>query len=250
MLDPASGPDPRPDGQVSPRPSPGSRSSWSRRRPSSPVRRAASGAWRYLKPMLKQSRLSTKVGVTSFLIQLFALATPILMGVIVDRVVQPPGRPRAPADGEPRHAGDGRVPLPRPTFVRSHLLLALRAQLDMNISTGFIRHLVKLPYQFFLQTVGRRSDGSAELEHHGARDPDDRRDLDRARRRARQHLPAPHLCSEPCRWGSSSSFSRCSRSAILAFTHRRYAATDGRDACRPRRDRRAIWPRWSRASRR
>ena len=37
------------------------------------------------------------------------------------------------------------------TFVRAHLLLAMRAQLDLAITTGFIRHLVRLPYEFFLQ---------------------------------------------------------------------------------------------------
>ena len=111
---------------------------------------AASGAWRYVKPMLKQSRLISKVGVTSFLIQLFALATPILMGVIVDRVVQPPGdRELLLTVSLGMLVMVGFYFLS--TFVRSHLLLALRAQLDMSISTGFISHLVKLPYQFFLQ---------------------------------------------------------------------------------------------------
>jgi ABC-type bacteriocin/lantibiotic exporter with double-glycine peptidase domain len=111
---------------------------------------AASGAWRYIKPMLKQSGLLSKVGITSFLIQLFALATPILMGVIVDRVVQPPGDRDlllAVALGMLAMVGFHFLS----TFVRSHLLVTLRAQLDMNISTGFISHLVKLPYQFFLQ---------------------------------------------------------------------------------------------------
>ena len=111
---------------------------------------ASGGAWRYLKPMLTQSRLLSKVGVTSLLIQLFALATPILMGVVVDRVVPPPGdRDLLLAVGLGMLAMVGFYLLS--TYVRSHLLLALRAQLDMNISTGFIGHLVKLPYQFFLQ---------------------------------------------------------------------------------------------------
>jgi ABC-type bacteriocin/lantibiotic exporter with double-glycine peptidase domain len=110
---------------------------------------ASRGAWRYLKPMLRQSRLLSKVGVTSFLIQIFALATPILMGVIVDRVVPSGDRSFLLAVALGMVAMIGFHLLS--TFVRSHLLLALRAQLDMNISTGFIGHLVKLPYQFFLQ---------------------------------------------------------------------------------------------------
>ena len=111
---------------------------------------ASRGAWRYLKPLLRQSGLLSKVAVTSFLIQLFALATPILMGVIVDRVVTPPGDRAllfAVASGMAVMVGFHLLS----TFVRSHLLLALRAQLDMNISLSFISHLVKLPYQFFLQ---------------------------------------------------------------------------------------------------
>lgn len=109
----------------------------------------AGGPFRYIKPMLRHTGLLSKVGVTSLLIQVFALATPILMGVIVDRVV-PSGDESllmAVALGMLAMVGFHLLS----TFVRSHLLLALRAQLDLNISTSFIGHLVKLPYQFFLQ---------------------------------------------------------------------------------------------------
>ena len=112
-------------------------------------RRSKAGTWRYLRPLLRRSGLVSKVGVISFLIQLFALATPILMGVIVDRVVP---------------AGDRDLLLVimvgltamvafhlLSTFLRGHLLVALRTHLDVSITTGFISHLVKLPYQFFLQ---------------------------------------------------------------------------------------------------
>lgn len=107
------------------------------------------GTWRYLRPLLTRSGLLSKVGVTSLLIQLFALATPILMGVIIDRVIP---------------AGDRSLLLAimvglsgmvlfylLSTFLRGHLLVALRTHLDVSITTGFISHLVKLPYQFFLQ---------------------------------------------------------------------------------------------------
>jgi ABC-type bacteriocin/lantibiotic exporter with double-glycine peptidase domain len=107
------------------------------------------GAWRYLIPMLRKSKLLSKVGVTSFMIQIFALATPILTGVIVDRVVP---------------AGDRSLLLAVSagllgmvffhlfaTFVRAHLLLTMRAHLDMTLSTSFVSHLMKLPYAFFLQ---------------------------------------------------------------------------------------------------
>lgn len=107
------------------------------------------GAWRYLRPILRQSRLLSKVGAISLFIQLFALATPILTGVVVDRVLP---------------VGDrdllsvvllgllGMVVFHLfATFLRAHLLIAVRAHLDRTISTSFIRHLVKLPYEFFLQ---------------------------------------------------------------------------------------------------
>ena len=110
---------------------------------------SSGGAWRYLRPIIRQGKVLSKVGVTSLLIQLFALATPILTGVIVDRVVP---------------EGDQDLLLIvslgllamvlfylLSTFVRAHLLLALRAQLDLTLTTGFISHLVRLPYSFFLQ---------------------------------------------------------------------------------------------------
>lgn len=106
-------------------------------------------SWRYVKPLLRQSRLLSKILVTSGLIQLFALATPILMGVVADRVVP---------------FGDRNLLLivamgllamvvfhMVSTFVRGHLLLAVRAHLDRTLSADFISHLVRLPYQFFLQ---------------------------------------------------------------------------------------------------
>ncbi|MDP9069209.1 MAG: peptidase domain-containing ABC transporter [Actinomycetota bacterium] len=109
----------------------------------------ASGAWRYVKPLLSQSRVLWKVFVTSLLIQLFALATPILMGVVVDRVVPFGDRTLLFV------VASGLLVMVLfhmfSTFVRGHLLLAVRAHLDTVLSSSFIGHLVKLPYRFFLQ---------------------------------------------------------------------------------------------------
>lgn len=107
------------------------------------------GSWRYVKPLLKQSRLLTKVLVTSGLIQLFALVTPILMGVVVDRVVPFGDRSLllSVALGLAAMVAFHMFS----TFVRGHLLVAVRAHLDRTLSSSFIEHLVKLPYQFFLQ---------------------------------------------------------------------------------------------------
>lgn len=105
--------------------------------------------WRYLNPLLRRSGLLSKVGVISFLIQLFALATPILTGVVVDRVIPTGDRGLLFA----LVLGlTGMVAFYLlSAFLRGHLLVALRTHLDVSITTGFINHLVRLPYQFFLQ---------------------------------------------------------------------------------------------------
>ena len=36
-------------------------------------------------------------------------------------------------------------------FLRANLLLELQTRLDMGLTMGFIDHLVKLPYDFFLR---------------------------------------------------------------------------------------------------
>lgn len=107
------------------------------------------GSWRYMRTVLRQSGLLSRIGMVSLLIQLFALATPILTGVIVDWVVP---------------AGDRTLLLVvtlglaamvafhlLTSFLRANLLLVLRAHLDMSIAVGFVDHMVKLPYAFFLQ---------------------------------------------------------------------------------------------------
>ena len=112
-------------------------------------RRRAESAWRYVRPMMRQSGLLGRVAVVSLFIQLLALAVPIMTGVLVDRIVP---------------AGDrdllfllvvGLLGMALfhmfSSFVRAHLLLNVRTQLDLRISLGFIHHLVSLPYSFFLQ---------------------------------------------------------------------------------------------------
>ena len=113
----------------------------------------AKGTWRYLRPMLRQSRNMARVIATSLLIRLTALGLPLLTALVVDEIV-------------PRN--DHRLLLVLTTgagmvigynflaaFLRANLLLELRTRLDMGLTMGFIDHLVKLPYSFFL----RRSAG-------------------------------------------------------------------------------------------
>jgi ATP-binding cassette, subfamily B, bacterial len=113
----------------------------------------AKGTWRYLRPMLRQSRNMARVSATSLLIRLAALGLPLLTALVVDEIV-------------PRNdhrlllvltAGVGVVIGYNflAAFLRANLLLELRTRLDMGLTMGFIDHLVKLPYSFFL----RRSSG-------------------------------------------------------------------------------------------
>ena len=111
------------------------------------------GTWRYLRPMLRQSRNMIRVVATSLIIRLAALGLPLLTLLVVDEIV-----PR-----DDHHllvvfaAGVGMVIGFNflSAFLRSNLLLELQTRFDMGLTMGFIDHLVKLPYSFFL----RRSSG-------------------------------------------------------------------------------------------
>jgi ATP-binding cassette, subfamily B, bacterial len=105
------------------------------------------GLQRYRQPLLARSGTLVRVLVTSLLVQLFALAVPLLIGLLVDRVV-------------PQHDVDLLVALAAgfaglvgfnllAVLIRSHLLLDLRTRLDAQLTLDFVHHLVALPYSFF-----------------------------------------------------------------------------------------------------
>jgi ATP-binding cassette subfamily B protein len=112
-------------------------------------RRRAESAWRYVRPMMRESGLLGRVGIVSLSIQVLALAVPILTGVLVDRIVPAGDRDLLFV----LSAGLLAMALFHlfASFVRAHLLLNVRTQLDLKISLNFIHHLVSLPYSFFLQ---------------------------------------------------------------------------------------------------
>jgi HlyB family type I secretion system ABC transporter len=110
---------------------------------------ASRSAWRYVRPMMRQSGLLGRVAVVSLFIQMLALAVPILTGVLVDRIV-PTGDRSLLFLLTLGLLGMALFHL-LASFVRAHLLLHVRTQLDLKISLGFIHHLVSLPYSFFLQ---------------------------------------------------------------------------------------------------
>jgi ABC-type bacteriocin/lantibiotic exporter with double-glycine peptidase domain len=114
-----------------------------------PARRSARGTWRYLRPMLRQSRLLRRILVTSALLRLFALAVPILMLAVVSRVVPDHDRHLLAVVTAAMVAMAAYYWFS--SFVRAHLLLRLRTHLDLALALGFVDHLVDLPYAFFLK---------------------------------------------------------------------------------------------------
>ncbi len=109
----------------------------------------ARGTWRYLRPVLGRARLLRRVLVTSLLMRIFALALPLLTAVLVDQVV-PTGNNRlliiaslASLTMVAYYVLAG--------WLRARLLLELRTYLDVQLTLGFVTHLVSLPYAFFLK---------------------------------------------------------------------------------------------------
>jgi ATP-binding cassette, subfamily B, bacterial len=106
------------------------------------------GTWRYLRPLLGQSQRLTRVLVGSVLLRLLALALPLVTGLLVNEIVPRNDRHLLLVTGAAMGAVVGYFFLA--TLLRSHLLLQLRTRLDVGLTTGFVEHLVDLPYAFFL----------------------------------------------------------------------------------------------------
>jgi ATP-binding cassette, subfamily B, bacterial len=114
--------------------------------------RRSKGALRYLRPMLRETRLVWPALATSILLRVFALALPLFTAALVNQIL-----PR----GE-RHLlyvlAAGMLAIAAyywfTAFLRSRLLLTLRTKLDMKLTLGFVEHLVDLPYDFFLKRSG------------------------------------------------------------------------------------------------
>jgi ATP-binding cassette, subfamily B, bacterial len=107
------------------------------------------GVGRYVRRVLGQSGLLTRIIVLSVLLQLLALAAPVLTGVLVDRVI-PRGDTRLLLVLTVGVAGLLGFRL-LSSLVRSFLLLYLRTRLDARLALEFLEHLVGLPYLFFQQ---------------------------------------------------------------------------------------------------
>jgi ATP-binding cassette, subfamily B, bacterial len=105
--------------------------------------------WGYVKYLMGHSGLVWRIGVLSLLLQLFALAVPMLTGMLVDRVI-PHGD-----DHLLSVLGIGLLAMvvfhSLASLIRSHLFLYLRTHLDSRMTLGFLEHLASLPYAFFQQ---------------------------------------------------------------------------------------------------
>jgi ATP-binding cassette, subfamily B, bacterial len=107
------------------------------------------GVMRYVRELVAQSALLRRILVLSVVLRLLALATPLLTGLVVDRVVPDRDRSLLFILG----IGLGVVALFDfvSALVRAHLMLHLRTRLDAKITTDFVEHLIALPYAFFHQ---------------------------------------------------------------------------------------------------
>ena len=111
------------------------------------------GTWRYIRPLVGESRSLRRVLVSSVVIRLLAVAFPVLTGLIVDEIAPSNDRSVLTVVAVAMAA----VVLYQflAAVVRAQLLLQLRTHLDVRLTTAFVEHLVRLPYSFFL----RRSAG-------------------------------------------------------------------------------------------
>ncbi len=101
----------------------------------------------YLKRVLRRRGFLAQVVVLSVLVQLAALALPLLLGVVVDRIV-PMGDVRlllAIAGGMAVVVGFQMVS----QLLRGLFLVYLRASLDVELSAGFVERLAQAPLRFF-----------------------------------------------------------------------------------------------------
>jgi ABC-type bacteriocin/lantibiotic exporter with double-glycine peptidase domain len=107
----------------------------------------SSPLWAHARRIAVGSGLIGRTLTTSILLQLFAVALPLVTGVVVDRIV--PSRDASLLGV--LTAGIAAIALYAflASYVRSHLLLALRTQLDFQMTAGFLRHLLRLPFSFF-----------------------------------------------------------------------------------------------------
>jgi ATP-binding cassette subfamily B protein len=110
-------------------------------------RKGHSRTWEYARKILKHSRLLGRIIALTAFAQLLGLASPLLTGAIVDRVI-----PRGDVSllivlalSVGAMAVFGFVN----SLLRAHLLLHLQVNLDLRLTLGFLEHMMRLPLTFF-----------------------------------------------------------------------------------------------------
>ena len=101
----------------------------------------------YLRKLFSTPALLLRVLSMTALLQILAMVLPAVTGVIVDRVV-----PRSDMDLLWVIAGGAGLAVVFSmiaALVRAHLLVELRAKLDMKMTVDFTSHLVALPFSYF-----------------------------------------------------------------------------------------------------
>ncbi len=112
-----------------------------------PGDRTGSPLARHARRVLAHRGVLARVVLASLILQALALALPVATGLVVDRVV-----PRADVPLLGLLAMGFAVVTAFTffaTYVRAHLLLTLRANLDLRMTATFLEHLLKLPFGFF-----------------------------------------------------------------------------------------------------
>jgi ATP-binding cassette subfamily B protein len=105
--------------------------------------------WKQLRSIVAESGQWPRIILVSLLLQLFALALPVLTGTVVDRVV-PRGDQHLLAVLAVGMAGlIGFYFLS--SMVRAYLLIQLRTIFDARMTLSFLDHLLRLPYAYFQQ---------------------------------------------------------------------------------------------------
>ncbi|HKQ61313.1 MAG TPA: peptidase domain-containing ABC transporter, partial [Candidatus Polarisedimenticolaceae bacterium] len=114
-----------------------------------PRRGGRPGLATYFARLLEHRPLVVRAVVLSALLQLLALALPVLLGVLADRVIplEDRGLLGLLALGLAGVVAFQGVAV----LLRSYLLYYLRGLLDARLSLGFVDHLTRLPYRFFLE---------------------------------------------------------------------------------------------------
>jgi len=105
------------------------------------------GVGRHLRHLRVHSGVLARVLATSLLVQVFALALPLLTQLLIDHIVPRGDRQLLTVLG----IGLAGIVLFNflASVIRAYLLLQLRTHLDVQMTLGFVEHLVDLPLDFF-----------------------------------------------------------------------------------------------------